>query len=204
MCLCPILMVSERSLNASRCKCYEPFVTFRLEKHTRRPDCIFDWILSDNRSNFISLWWLTLNCVITPQFAKKEGGEGVTDWQQSIDPRVQKAHRNGFGVCVTVCTSCRRKGFSFLSSSDRSSPSSQSFIPVCSTQACRVVIAAALTLDCRDTEDMSTITRQDQETQRFGFIGLLSSRINLKVDIFHVCILYQYAPAVLYTPHCWL
>ncbi|TNN43788.1 hypothetical protein EYF80_046025 [Liparis tanakae] len=62
---------------------------------------------------------------------------------------------------------------------------SWSFIPVCSTQACRVVIAAALTLDCRDTEDMSTITRQDQETQRFGFIGLLSSRIDLKVDIFH-------------------
>lgn len=54
-----------------------------------------------------------------------------------------------------VCTSCLRKGFSLLSSSDRSSPSSQSFMPVCSTQACRVVMAAARTLVYRgggDTE----------------------------------------------------
>lgn len=55
-------------------------------------------------------------------------------------------------VCVSVCTSCRRKGFSLFSSSDRSSPSSHSFIPVCSTHACRVVMAAVLTLSCRGTQ----------------------------------------------------
>ncbi len=43
-------------------------------------------------------------------------------------------------------TSCLRKGFSFLSSSDRSSPSSHSFIPVCSTHAFSVDKAAARTL----------------------------------------------------------
>ena len=40
-------------------------------------------------------------------------------------------------------TSCLRKGFSFFSSSENSSPSSHSFIPVCTTQLFRVARAAA-------------------------------------------------------------
>lgn len=43
-------------------------------------------------------------------------------------------------------TSCLRKGFSRFSSSDKSSPSSHSFRPVCSTHTFRVVKAAARTL----------------------------------------------------------
>lgn len=47
---------------------------------------------------------------------------------------------------TSAFTSCRRKGFSLFSSSARSSPSSQSFIPLCCTQTCSVAMAAALML----------------------------------------------------------
>lgn len=93
-----------------------------------------------------------------------------------------------------MCTSCLRKGFSFLSSSDRSSPSSHSFIPVWSTQACKVAKAAALTFACRETKTHTITPVQnpsvllkvlhaylavsqycnDRDTQRFNM--LLQSR----------------------------
>lgn len=73
---------------------------------------------------------------------------------------------------LPVFTSCLKKGFSFLSSSDKSSPSNHSFMPVCSAHAFTVASAVARTLFCSKNQDLKRIILQRvQNIQVREFLG---------------------------------
>lgn len=71
-----------------------------------------------------------------------------------------------------VLTSCLKKGFSFLSSSERSSPSSHSFMPVCSAQAFTVARAAARTLFWREERISKDTINYGLEVRRAELVTL--------------------------------